>query len=123
VNAYLVIKPLHISFVLISYSLFLLRGIWMLRDSPQLQRRWVRILPHVNDTFLLVSGVTLAVITHQSPGSHPWLAAKIAALVVYIGLGTVAFKRRKLWAWLAAQAVFFYIVAVAVTRHPLPFLH
>ena len=122
-NAYLVIKPLHISFVLISYSLFLLRGIWMLRDSPQLQRRWVRILPHVNDTFLLVSGVTLAVITHQSPGSHPWLAAKIAALVVYIGLGTVAFKRRKLWAWLAAQAVFFYIVAVAVTRHPLPFLH
>ena len=121
-NAYLVIKPLHISFVLISYSLFLLRGIWMLRDSPQLQRRWVRILPHVNDTFLLVSGVTLAVITHQSPGSHPWLAAKIAALVVYIGLGTVAFKRRKLWAWLAAQAVFFYIVAVAVTRNPLPFL-
>ena len=122
-NAYLIIKPLHVSFVLVSYSLFLLRGIWMLRASPQLQRPWVRILPHVNDTFLLVSGVTLAVITHQSPGSHPWLAAKIAALVVYIGLGTVAFKRRKLWAWLAAQAVFFYIVAVAVTRHPLPFLH
>ena len=121
-NAYLILKLLHVSFVLVSYSLFLLRGIWMLRASPRLQRRWVRVLPHVNDTLLLASGITLAVITHQSPGSHPWLAAKIAALVVYIGLGTVAFKRRKLWAWLAAQAVFFYIVAVAVTRNPLPFL-
>ena len=121
-NAYLILKPLHVSFVLVSYSLFLLRGIWMLRASPRLQRRWVRVLPHVNDTLLLASGITLAVLTHQSPGSHPWLAAKIAALVVYIGLGTVAFKRRKLWAWLAAQAVFFYIVAVAVTRNPLPFL-
>lgn len=121
-NAYLILKPLHVSFVLVSYSLFLLRGIWMLRASPRLQLRWVRVLPHVNDTFLLASGITLAVLTHQSPGSHPWLAAKIAALFVYIGLGTVALKRRKLWAWLAAQAVFFYIVAVAVTRNPLPFL-
>jgi uncharacterized membrane protein SirB2 len=121
-NAYLILKPLHVSFVLVSYSLFLLRGIWMLRASPRLQRRWVRVLPHVNDTLLLASGITLAVLTHQSPGSHPWLAAKIAALLVYIGLGTVALKRRQLWAWLAAQAVFFYIVAVAVTRNPLPFL-
>lgn len=121
-NAELIVKPLHVTFALISYSLFFLRGVWMLKASPRLQQRWVRILPHVNDTFLLASGVTLAVITQQSPGSHPWLAAKLLALVVYIGLGTVAFKRRRLWAWLAAQAVFFYIVAVAVTRNPLPFI-
>jgi uncharacterized membrane protein SirB2 len=40
-------------------------------------------------------------------------------------LGTVALKRGKtrrtrVAAWFAAQVVFFYIVAVAVTRRPLP---
>lgn len=122
VTANLIVKPLHVGFVLVSYSLFFLRGVWMLQSSPHLQRRWVRIVPHVNDTFLLASGITLAVLTQTSPVSHPWLAAKIVALFVYVGLGTVALKRRRLWAWLAAQAVFFYIVAVAVTRNPLPFL-
>ena len=46
-------------------------------------------------------------------------------LYVAIGLGTAALKhgktrRARIAAWLAAQAVFFYIVAVALTRDPLP---
>ena len=122
---YASLKFTHISCVAISYVMFVLRGIWMMRESALLQRRWVKIVPHLVDTLLLASAVALAVMSHQYPLSNGWLTAKVVGLLIYIGLGTVALKRGKtrrarVTAWLAAQAVFFYIVAVAITRHPLP---
>lgn len=55
------------------------------------------------------------------------MTAKGIALVIYIGLGTVALKRgrtrrSRIAAWIAAQVVFLYIVTVAVTRNPWGFL-
>jgi uncharacterized membrane protein SirB2 len=111
--------------VALSYSLFFLRGVWMLRDSPSLQLRWVKIAPHTVDTALLVSAILLAWQLDYSPLTNPWLATKIIALLLYIVIGSVAIKRGKtkrirLVAWLTAQAVFFYIVSVAVTHDPMP---
>lgn len=119
------IKLVHISCVSLSYALFFLRGVWMLRSSALLQQRWVRIVPHVVDTLLLASAITLAVQLAISPWAAPWLMSKIVALLLYIALGTIAIRRgrtrtARLSAWLAAQAVFGYIVAVALTHDPLP---
>ena len=119
------IKYLHVSCVLLSYILFFMRGIWMLRAAPILQRRWVKVLPHIVDTLLLLSAVTLAIQFSISPLSTPWLMAKIIALLLYILLGAIAIKRGKtrkirLAAWLSAQLVFIYIVAVALSHNPLP---
>lgn len=119
------IKLVHISCVGLSYTLFFLRGIWMLRGSALLQRRWVRVAPHVIDTLLLTSAITLAVQLGISPLAAPWLMSKIIALLLYIALGMVAIRHGKtrtirLSAWLAAQAVFFYIVATALTHDPQP---
>ena len=110
---------------MLSYSLFFLRGVWMLRDSPALQQRWVRIAPHTVDSVLLASAIALAWQLGYSPLTHSWLAAKIIALLLYIVIGTFALKRGKtkrirLVAWLSAQAVFLYIVCVAVTHDPMP---
>ena len=122
---YVAIKFVHVGCVTISYALFFIRGIWMMRDSSALQRRWVKIAPHLVDTLLLASAIALAVMSRQYPLVEDWLTAKVAGLLIYVGLGTFALKRGKtrrmrVVAWLAAQAVFFYIVAVAVTRQPLP---
>lgn len=108
-----------------SYALFCVRGVWMMHGSALLQRAWVRVVPHVVDTVLLASAVALAVMSRQYPLVNGWLTAKVAGLLIYIGLGTVALRRGKtrrarIVAWVAAQAVFFYIVAVALTRQPLP---
>ena len=121
-----VLKLIHLTSAAVSYALFFVRGIWMINASPRLNERWVRIAPHVNDTLLLAAAIWMTILIHQYPGTHAWLTAKLAALVFYIGLGTVALKRGKtrrtrIAAWLAAQAVFFYVVAVALTRNPLPF--
>ena len=125
-STYLLLKLTHVTAVLVTYVLFVLRGVWMMQDSPRLAARWVRIVPHVNDTILLASAVALAVILGQTPGNAGWLTAKVAGLVVYIVLGTVAIKRGRtrrvrIAAWIAAQLVLFYLVAVAVTKTPWPF--
>ncbi|SDN50613.1 Uncharacterized membrane protein SirB2 [Janthinobacterium sp. OK676] len=122
---YLSLKHFHMGCAAASGCLFLLRGAWMLRASPALQQRWVKVLPHLVDTALLASAITLAVWSGQSPGSQPWLAAKLCALVAYIVLGTIALKRGKTpavrgTAFALAVLVFAYIVAVAVTKQAWP---
>jgi len=121
---YLLLKLTHVTCAVLSYAGFLLRGIWMIRDSRMLERRWVRVLPHVVDTVLLASAIALAVMLKQYPLAEPWLTAKLVALLLYIGLGMVALRRgatrrTRTAAWIAAQAVFLYIVAVALTRNVL----
>lgn len=119
----LALKYLHIGCAIISYLLFLTRGIWMLQSSPRLQQRWVKIAPHIVDTVLLVSAITLAWQLALSPLAAPWLMAKIIALLLYIVLGTIALKRGKtlrirLGFWIAAQLVFLYIVLTAIKHNP-----
>jgi len=122
---YSLLKSLHVTFVLLSLGGFVVRGIWMLRASPMLARRWVRITPHVVDTLLLVTGIALAITLHISPGGQPWLMAKLIGLVAYIVLGAIALRRGRTRpvraaAFAAALVVFAYIVAVALTKTPLP---
>jgi uncharacterized membrane protein SirB2 len=119
-------KSIHELSALASFSLFFVRGVWMLQESPQLSRRWVKIVPHVIDTLLLASAIALALMLRQYPLTDSWLSAKLAGLLVYIGLGLVALRYGKTrsvraTAWIAALAVFFYIVSVALTHDPLGF--
>ena len=126
--AYSLLKQLHLGTIALTLALFILRGAWMMVESPRLQARWVRIVPHINDSLLLASGISLAVLTRQYPLVNGWLTAKFFALILYIVLGTIALKRgrtygQRMAAWIAALLVFGYMVAVAVTRDPLPFMH
>lgn len=123
----LALKHIHMTFVLLSFLGFFIRGIWMIKDSPMLQRLPVRILPHIIDTGLLLSAIALAVVAHLSPGQHPWLLAKLIALPLYIVLGAIALRPNKpkqvrIGAWVGALLVFFYIVSVAFTKSPLSIL-
>jgi len=121
---YLTLKTVHVGSVAASYLLFFVRGVWMMRGSPLLGERWVRVVPHVVDTVLLASAIALAVMSRQYPFQAGWLTAKVLGLILYIALGTIALKRGRtrrvqIAAWVAAQMVFAYIVAVAVTRNAL----
>jgi len=116
---------IHVTCVATSYALFVLRGIWMLVCPRILLLGWVHVVPHVIDTVLLGSAVAMALMIRQYPFVSGWLTAKLLALLLYIVIGSIALKRgrtlkQRVAAWLAAQAVFFYIVAVALTRNPLP---
>lgn len=122
---YLLLKQLHVACAALSYAGFFVRGVWMMRGSAMLSRRWVKILPHVNDSVLLASAIAMAAIGRQYPFVQGWLTAKVVALVLYIVLGILALRPGRalplrIAAWIAAQIVFAYIVWVAVTRDALP---
>jgi uncharacterized membrane protein SirB2 len=124
-HLYTTVKHLHMSCAAISVSFFILRFIWMLRGSSLLQQRWVRIVPHVVDTILLASALTMVYWSGQIPFQQAWLGAKVVALLVYIVLGSIALKRGKTsqgraLAFGAALFVFGYILTVAVSRQVLP---
>ena len=115
------VKTVHVTFVALSFAGFFIRGIWMLKDSPLLLQKWVRISPQVVDTVLLVSAIILAVQLRMSPMEQPWLMAKIIALLAYIAVGLVALrlgrsKRTRLVAWLLGLVIFLYIVSVALSK-------
>lgn len=116
------LKLTHVVSVVLSGTGFIARGALMLRGSPLLQARFVRVAPHVVDTVLLASAVWLAWLMRLSPFDG-WIAAKVLGLVAYVVLGTVALKRGRTRrvravAFAAALATFAYIVTVAVTHDP-----
>ena len=74
-SSYLLLKSIHIVTAIISISGFIVRGIWMMQSSAMLQKRWVKIAPHINDTILLLSAIALVIISAQYPGSSGWINA------------------------------------------------
>lgn len=126
-TTYLFLKHLHVTCVVLSITGFFLRGVWMLRDSPMLDRMWVRVVPHVNDTLLLAAAIGLSLVQRQYPFVHGWVTAKVLGLLAYIGFGMFALRRGRSKAlragfWLASLASFAYIVSVALTKDPRGFL-
>lgn len=125
--SYQLLKTIHVSCALITLCLFCLRGYWMLRRSPRLNQRWVKVVPHLVDTTLLLSAGGLVWTLHQYPFVNAWLTAKLLGVLVYIALGTVALKRGRTrrirtFALVLALCTFGYIVAVAFTKTPTPWM-
>ncbi len=124
---YPTLKGIHLAAAALTLALFILRGVWMMQRSSLLRHRWVRIVPHLIDTLLLASAVGLMLHLQQYPLMQAWLSAKVLAVLLYIALGFMALHyghtpTARVLAFIAALAVFAYIVVVALTRDPLPFL-
>jgi uncharacterized membrane protein SirB2 len=117
------IKLIHITSVILSGSLFGLRGLLMLADNRFVNHIALRRLSWLIDTTLLASALVLVMILHQYPFVQTWLTAKVLLLVVYIVLGTFALKRgrsrrARAVCYFAALAVFLFIVSVAIAHSP-----
>lgn len=127
-NTYMIAKHLHMTLALISIAFFITRSIWAFMGSGWLQKKWVKISPHIIDTFLLASALFLLFKLQLNPFSEAgaWVAAKIIALIAYIVLGVFTLKKAKnnqmrSIFFALALVCFGYIVAVARMRTPLPF--
>lgn len=122
-----ILKHIHMLTAILSILGFVLRGFWAWRMPRMLEKKAVRIVPHVIDTILLLSAIGMLLIYRWNPFAFDWLVVKIVLLVVYIGLGLVTLKpwfdaRVRTVTFIAAVAVFAWIYAVAITRVPVPFV-
>jgi len=118
--SYDLIKTLHIATVVTTFLLFVTRAAWLFGQANN-RPGWMRWLPHVNDTLLLIFGIWLAVLAGLNPLLHAWLLAKLIALIVYIWLGMLALKwaqtrRSQVIAIVLALLVFGYMVGAALTK-------
>jgi uncharacterized membrane protein SirB2 len=109
------------TFAFISILGFMVRGVLAINQHAIMRKKWIRILPHINDTLLLSAAIYLAWTLRANPLNHDWLFAKIIALIFYIGIATVVIKtkgtKRIQWACYGlAIMIFSYIVAVAITK-------
>ena len=124
---YGLVKFIHVASVTLSLAGFFLRGLLLARASPLMNRRWLRVLPHVNDTVLLAAALTLVLMSGQYPFVQGWLTAKVFGVVAYIILGSLAMRpggtrKMRILAGIAAMVVFGWIVSVALTRNPMGLL-
>lgn len=124
IEIYPQIKGLHVTTVLLSGTLFTLRGFLMLAESAWSQQPTLKRLTYFNDSLLLAAGIILIWLTQQYPTDQAWLAVKLALLLVYIGLGVWALRKGRSRAqragfFFAALAVYLHMLSVALRRDPL----
>ena len=124
---YMGLKHLHMLCAVLSILGFIIRGGMKLADSPLLQRKFFKIAPHIIDTVLLASAIGLLFTLQLNPLTQGWLIAKIIGLLLYIGLGLVVMRFAstraiRATAYIAAIVVFGYILVVARTKTPIPFI-
>lgn len=121
----MIVKHTHLTLMLISVSFLIIRVLASTQNAQWLAQKWAKIAPHVIDTLLLISAVTLMMSISQYPIVNDWLSAKVVALIAYIVLGTLALKGNKsavtkILFLLLALSVIGYMIAVAVTKHAFP---
>ena len=127
-SAFKFLITLHLVCVVSTISLFVVRYWWQYTNNPKLSRRWVKVVPHVVDTLLLLSGVGLVWITHYLPFTvrGAWLTEKLFGVIIYIVLGFIALGRRRprsqqagFIAFLLGLVVLYIIIKLATTKIPL----
>ncbi|WP_251358534.1 SirB2 family protein [Kangiella sp. TOML190] len=104
---YPAIKHLHMTLAMISILGFMLRAVWLFSQSSLLHKKPVKILPHIIDTLLLASGITLMVITTQYPAILNWVTLKLVFIVCYIVFGILTFKAQA-----KNKQILFFLLAI-----------
>ena len=118
-SLYPAVKHLHFTFIALSVLLLTVRFVLHLRQSALMEKKLLKIAPHVIDTFLLLSGLTLCFMIQQFPFVDPWMTERIGAVVAYIVLGAIAIKanRNKLFKVFAYLGAIGWLVYAAKLAH------
>ena len=121
-NTYLILKHSHVLLVVLTFILFNIRYGLRLALPQKPLPRWLKIVPHISDTLLLLSGLGLMHITRWMPfGNAPWLGVKLVLLLLYIGWGVVAIKStprtgKSLFAYVMAMLCIMTMALLAVYK-------
>lgn len=118
------IKLVHVTAVIASGALFLLRGTAVNWGGSWGMIAPIRYLSYTIDSVLLTAASLLLAILPAAAFSNGWLWLKLTLLVVYIVLGTLALKRGRTagirrGCFVAAIAIYTCMYFIARTHDPL----
>ncbi len=117
---------LHVAAVVISLALFSFRFALTLKGSGILQKRWLKITPHVIDTILLSTAIWLLTLSSMVEVDG-WVASKVIGVILYIVSGFFALKwattdRARIIGFACALIWIMLTATVAFTKQPFSFL-
>ncbi|MBY7814545.1 SirB2 family protein [Vibrio fluvialis] len=122
------LKHFHLLTIGLSALLLSVRYVLMMMDSELRQHKFLKVFPHIVDTFLLLSGIGLIFVTGFVPftAAAPWMTDKLTSVLAYIALGFFALKlgRNKLlrtFAFFGALGWMAIAGKIAVTKVPMFF--
>lgn len=120
---YLPLRHAHLTLVSLSLALFAARGLGVLAGARWPMARAPRVGSMAIDTLLLATGAALWHLLGLHPLQQTWLGTKLALLLAYIVLGSIALKRGRTpavraVAYVAALATVAAMVGVARAHHP-----
>ena len=117
------VREVHILAVILSGSLFALRGGCTLAGMRWPRAAPVRYLSYTIDTTLLTAALMLVTMLPAAMFANHWLTVKLCFVVLYVvlGIATMRARRRGMQAvfYVAALLVFALIVGIARAHHPL----
>lgn len=121
IEHYLAFKQAHIALAATSVALFTARGIGVLAGARWPMLALVRRTSIAIDTLLIGAGGSLWWMLSLHPVRDGWLGAKLALIVVYIVIGSLALKRAptrplKALAFAAALACAAGVAMIALTH-------
>jgi len=115
------LKSVHLFLVTLSVTAFCFRFGFQVLKSIRYGNRWINYLPHLVDTGIVVTGISLIFQARQYPLIHGWLTVKLGLLILYILAGMQALhwaksNRERVWAGASALIIIAAMVFVAVTH-------
>ena len=117
------IREVHILAVILSGSLFALRGACAIAGMRWPRAAPVRYLSYAIDTTLLTAALMLVTILPAAMFANHWLTVKLCFVVAYVALGIAAMRSRRRGAqvafYAAALVAFALVVGIARAHHPL----
>jgi uncharacterized membrane protein SirB2 len=116
---YLALKHAHAGMAYLSALLFLVRFGLAYAGSGLMRNKLLKVMPHVIDTLLLVLAIILCIQLGQYPLTDGWLTTKLLGLVLLIGTGVVAIRKRNLLFAVLTLLLYVFIIGVAKTHNSL----
>lgn len=109
------IKLIHLIFIFSSLISFSGRMALSVFKPSLLQNKFIKIAPHVIDTLLLLSGITLVIQGNWLDGEFGWIISKLILLLGYIGFGVMAMRFNGIKRWVAFVAAIGCFIAIFIT--------
>lgn len=121
---YLIVKTIHMTCALLSFTGFLWRAYLMVIDSKWLNHKAVLLVPHLIDGIFLTCGFWMAFMVNFGLFNQPWLSMKVLLLMFYLffvgqTLSRGHTRQIRIAAFFCGVTTFVYIVGIAITKTPI----
>jgi len=116
------VRTVHILAVVLSGSLFAVRGLGIVAGQAWPRRASLRFASYAIDTTLLTAALMLVAILPAGMFANHWLTVKLCFVAAYVALGIATMRARRpglrAACYAAALLAFALVVGIARAHHP-----